>query len=81
MLTDNTWYRDSGFESWNYPASSVSSAASSIEQFECSKLNYNSTLMDKSQEERFKIDVEVSVGGYVLGNTSVFYPKLEGVFF
>ncbi|CAC5382725.1 unnamed protein product [Mytilus coruscus] len=51
--------KDSGFESWNYPASSGSSAISSAENFACSRLQYNTSLVDKSKEERFKLDVEM----------------------
>ncbi|XP_076093919.1 uncharacterized protein LOC143064740 isoform X2 [Mytilus galloprovincialis] len=57
--TEDFQCKDSGFESWNYPASSGSSAFSSAENFACSRLQYNTSLVDRSKEERFKLDVEM----------------------
>lgn len=59
LETEDFQCKDSGFEGWNYPASSGSSAISSAENFACSRLQYNTSLVDRSKEERFKLDVEV----------------------
>lgn len=79
LETEDFQCKDSGFESWNYPASSGSSAFSSAENFACSRLQYNTSLVDRSKEERFKLDVEVGIY-YIVSQYMQTIPSGEIVF-